>query len=100
VKYTSEKSNVEFDVLVVTPEEYELYNKIFQKAIRSRSPRISPEFIKPIDRMILTDSLNNIEFLIKTVSENASDKEKEEASHDRIEQEYQDKKTEKYNNDN
>lgn len=100
MRYTNEKSNVELDVIVMTPEEYELYNRIFRKAVQSRSPRISSDYIKNIDRLTMTDSLNNVEFIIKTVAQNAIDEKKEEDIHERIEKEYQQQKAEKYSNNN
>ena len=96
MEYTSEKSRVELDVIVFSPEEYTRFNDIFKEAINSRTPRIAKEYIKTIDRLILTDSLNSVEFIVKTQKENADYETDEEQGHKKIEDDYQTEKREKY----
>lgn len=97
MEYSNEKSNVELDVLVLTNEEAELYNRIFSKAVKSRLPRIEDDFIRDVNRVIMTDSLNSVEFYIKTAEENKQFVINEEQNHDRIEQEYQQAKIDNHN---
>lgn len=75
--YTNERNVINLDVLILTPEETKTYNEIFRKIIKSHNPEIDDHLIRPIDRVIMTDSLNRVEFIVKTVQENQDFKESE-----------------------
>lgn len=67
--YTNERNVINLDVLILTPDEYKAYNEIFRKIIKTHNPDLKDIFIRDIDRIIMTDSINRAEFIVKTVQQ-------------------------------